>query len=491
VISGAAAHAVQLDGAWIARMLAASEPPEAIAAANDGFAVAMMSTLAASGVRVPEDLTVVGFDDSVNISGDDLGFDDGAPRRTPDPGVDTMSLTTVRAPFQELARRAVEVALAMARGQSVPEFTSVPTELVVRRSCGCLPAESTTEGNWRYQRVVIEKRSQVVRDVGQQLITAPDLAALLDMIPAELSKVGIPGCYLALSESVTPPLDRLRRSSPSNIVATPLYFKDQQLGHILFEVGPRIGWIYPALQEQLSCALQHVLIVERERAASAALEEAHRREERQRIASDLHDSVSQALFSMTLHTRALQLVVEQQGGDPGGGDSRDQVARGLAELRDLTQGALSEMRALIFQLRPDALHEDGLVVAVHRHAAAVAAREGIEIDVVASVNPLPLDERAEIELFRVVQEALHNSVKHSHPTRVEIRLNESADAAGTLVVEIADDGVGFDPDLASSGHLGLRTMRERIERLDGCFSIDTSPMASTTVRAVLPDLLTR
>jgi signal transduction histidine kinase len=225
-------------------------------------------------------------------------------------------------------------------------------------------------------------------------------------------------------------------------------------------------------------------MVERERAAVAAVAEAHRREERQRLASDLHDSVSQALFSMTLHTRALQLAVERQGGDPHG-----QVARGLAELRELTQGALSEMRALIFELRPEALHEDGLVAATRRHAAAVAAREGLDVRVQASDDPLPLDARAETELFRVLQEALHNSVKHAHPGQVDIRFHEPADAPGTLVVEVSDDGTGFEPASPHPGHLGLATMRERIERLGGRLAIDSSPARSTTVRAVLPDLL--
>src|SRR6266508_3314917 len=224
------------------------------------------------------------------------------------------------------------------------------------------------------------------------------------------------------------------------MVATPLYFKDQQLGFVLFELGPRIGWIYAALQEQISTALNRAFLVERERMALAALADAHRREERQRLASELHDSVSQALFSMTLHTRAVQLAVQQQGVDPQG-----QIVRGLAELRELTQGALTEMRALIFQLRPDAL-----------------------------------------------QEALHNSVKHARPSRVDIRLVEPpTDPAGTLVVEVADDGVGFDPDAPHPGHLGLEGMRERARRLGGRLTIDSRPAGSTTVRAVLPDILRR
>lgn len=204
-------------------------------------------------------------------------------------------------------------------------------------------------------------------------------------------------------------------------------------------------------------------------------------EERHRLARELHDSVSQALFSMTLHTRAVELAVQRDGADA---DSR--VVRGLSELRNLTQGALAEMRASIFQLRPEALHEEGLSAAVRKHAAAVATREGLDIRVHAPVDRLPLDERAEEELFRVVQEALHNSVKHAQPGRIDIRLDGHPEEEGALLIEVADDGIGFDPDAPNPGHLGLDSMRERTQRLGGRFTVDSSPTGSTKVRAVLP-----
>ena len=203
-------------------------------------------------------------------------------------------------------------------------------------------------------------------------------------------------------------------------------------------------------------------------------------EERHRLARELHDSVSQALFSMTLHTRAVEMAVRKEGGDPGG-----PVVRGLTELRRLTQGALAEMRAALFALRPGALQEDGLTEAVRKRAAAVAVREGIEIRVHAPEYRLPLDARAEEELFRIVQEAVHNSVKHAESSRIDVRLRVESD---TLVVEVIDDGVGFNTDDEFPGHLGLSGMRERTERLGGGLMIDSSP-GSTTVRAVLPGVV--
>src|SRR5262249_7573634 len=284
-------------------------------------------------------------------------------------------------------------------------------------------------------------------------------------------------------------------------------FKKQQLGFVLFELGPRAGWIYEALQQQLSSALEAALLVEREREVrrelqdeiahradvEAALQRAHdelemrvaartaelarandvlkqqilerqqaqaaqaklevelrqaQKIERERLAAELHDSVTQALFSMTLHTRALQLLVQQQGAD-----SEGKVARGLSELRELTQVALREMRELLFQMRPDTLHDEGLVQVIRRHAASVARRTGTEVTVDAPEDRLPLLEDVEYELLRIVQEALHNGVKHANPTRVAIRLVEPVDAPGTLVVEVADDGTGFAPDVLRPGHM--------------------------------------
>jgi Na+/proline symporter len=209
-------------------------------------------------------------------------------------------------------------------------------------------------------------------------------------------------------------------------------------------------------------------------------------EERHRLARELHDSVSQALFSMTLHTRAVELAVQR-----GGGDFDGRVARGLAHLRSLTQGALAEMRASLFQLRPDALDDEGLASALRKSAETISTQEGLNVRVDAPEARLPLAGRAEEELFRVVQEAVHNSVKHGQPRCIEIRLREDPTLAGTLVVEVADDGAGFDPTATHAGHLGINGMRERTERLGGRLTVESAPGSPTTIRAVLPGILTR
>ncbi len=135
------------------------------------------------------------------------------------------------------------------------------------------------------------------------------------------------------------------------------------------------------------------------------------------------------------------------------------------------------------------LHEEGLTAAVRKHAAAVAAREGLEVRVYAGEDRLPLAEVAEEELLRVVQEAVHNCVKHAHPHHVDIRLAGVAGDPGSLVVEVEDDGIGFEPSAPHPGHLGLDTMRERTERLGGRLVVESST-AGSRIRAVLPGVLT-
>lgn len=266
-------------------------------------------------------------------------------------------------------------------------------------------------------------------------------------------------------------------------VAVPLIARDDVVGALSGVFPP--GWdpseddivFLTAMADYAAVAVDNARLFS-EFESKVALEERHR------LARELHDSVSQALFSMTLHTRALEVEANR-----GGGESQHRLASGLAELRQLIQAALTEMRALIFQLRPDALRQEGLVAAVHKHAAAVAAREGIDVRVRAPEHRMPLSDTAEEELLRVVQEALNNTVKHARASCVDIRVEELGDDPTALVVEVADDGHGFDPLIPHPGHLGLHSMRERVERLGGRLTVGSAPGTSTTIRAVLPGAL--
>jgi len=206
-------------------------------------------------------------------------------------------------------------------------------------------------------------------------------------------------------------------------------------------------------------------------------------EERAQLARELHDSVTQALFSMTLHARAAQLALEREG-HPEDARAHSQLGQSIEQLLDLTRGALAKMRALIFELRPGALGEEGLAEALRKHIAAVSAREGLAIDVEAPVERLGLDAVAEEHLYRLCQEALHNIVKHAGASRVVIRLGN--DGRGNLVLEIIDNGAGFDVDAVPPGHLGLNTTADRARQVAGSLEIVSAPGHGTTVRATIP-----
>ena len=224
--------------------------------------------------------------------------------------------------------------------------------------------------------------------------------------------------------------------------------------------------------DQLSVAISNARHFEATQ-QTAALEERHR------IARDLHDSVSQSLFSLTLHARTAELALARMGLDP---DS--ELGRPLQRVSELTRGALAEMRALIFELRPGALAEEGLGAALSKHSAAVTAREGLEISVQVPEGRLPLAVEQEEHLYRLAQEALHNAVKHAQAKHAWVEL---AASDGEVVLTVRDDGVGFEPAEPRPGHFGLETMRERADRIGAELCLESAPGAGTKVRVQVPE----
>jgi signal transduction histidine kinase len=227
-----------------------------------------------------------------------------------------------------------------------------------------------------------------------------------------------------------------------------------------------------AMADQAALAVQNsVLFAEQAESVGTA--------ERQRLARELHDSVSQALFSMTMHARTAERRLAPLGAEAD--PARAEVAR----LQELTKGALAEMRALIFELRPDALAEEGLGAALGKQAAAVAAREQVLIDVVAPAHRLPLPADAEEHLYRIALEAMNNAVKHARPRRIDIDVSQDVDE-GTVHLRVADDGIGFDTSEEHLGHLGLGTMRERATALGGSLTVSSQRGVGTQVSVVVP-----
>ena len=141
------------------------------------------------------------------------------------------------------------------------------------------------------------------------------------------------------------------------------------------------------------------------------------------------------------------------------------------------------MRALIFEMRPEALAAEGLVAALHRQAAALAARSGLSITVTGPPERLPLAPEAEEHLYRLTLEAMNNAVKHAGAGELAVCVTLSGDL---LEVTVSDDGCGFDPADPRPGHLGLHTMRERAEAVGGSLELQAQPSAGTIVRCRVP-----
>jgi signal transduction histidine kinase len=221
---------------------------------------------------------------------------------------------------------------------------------------------------------------------------------------------------------------------------------------------------------------------DRER-ASRELAEARRREgerameERRRIARDLHDSVSQALFSTVLHARTAQKVLVHEGGNPSG-----HVGCSLAAIADLTMSVQSELRALISELNPD-LVNDGLVAALARHASGVRASDGLTIDVRGPGPRLAVSELVETQLFAIGREALVNVQKHAGASAAHVRVEAER---GQVVVEVRDNGRGFDPAAEHPGHFGLDFMRSRAAEIGAGIAIKSAPGSGTLVRVCVP-----
>lgn len=194
--------------------------------------------------------------------------------------------------------------------------------------------------------------------------------------------------------------------------------------------------------------------------------------ERRRLARELHDETGQALTSILLGLRPLEEALA------------DHPARAaLAELREHVVLALQDVRRLAVELRPKVLDDFGLVAALERLAETFAEQTGIDVDFHSALGEARLSSEVETALFRVVQEALTNIVKHARATRISISV---ARRDSTVAAVIEDDGSGFDLATARSGGIGLVGMRERLALLDGRLAIESSEQAGTTIVAEVP-----
>lgn len=248
----------------------------------------------------------------------------------------------------------------------------------------------------------------------------------------------------------------------------PLQTPDTKLG-VLVIVGPEGGRfgeaqiaLFQSIADQLSIAIENArLFAQGEQAAVAA--------ERNRLARDLHDAVTQTLFSAGMIAEVLPKIWER---------NPDEGHRRLEELRQLTRGALSEMRTLLVELRPAALTDTDLgdLLGHQVNAFIARARIPVEYDRDCSHNP-PVEIKE--AFYRIAQEAFNNIARHAEAGRVRVAL---ACAAGRAELTIEDDGVGFDVDAHDHEGLGLGIMRERARSVDARLEIHSRPRQGTRLR---------
>jgi signal transduction histidine kinase/DNA-binding LacI/PurR family transcriptional regulator/CheY-like chemotaxis protein len=674
-------------------LLATGARPSALAAANDDYAIGVLSALEDHGVRSPDEVAVVGYDDSINVRANDVAYgfhstaDTALGRRPVKVSAGTLDLTTVRAPMREMAWQAIENVVALIRGDEVPQQMIVPATLVIRRSCGCLPIaaphdagpelmrinladsilsamnahwshlpvgwnvrlaaaftaamtgvetdvleqldecvrlhlrEDHTVDEWRrvvdvlhreavagaddgfrgrlaalhsemqtvlhaaadrsawYRQTLEEKRDQIVREVGQRLITASDVDHLAATMAEELPKVGISRCYVAGhvdpgdaaltcarllfgledGQAITVPddsavfasrdlvpADRLRTAEPASYVMAPLNFAAHQLGFALFGVGPRTGWIYEAVQEQIASALQSATMIDRERRALAAVEEARAELER-RVAertAELADANADLTRQIAERHRAEQMQRALEGqlrqaqkmeaiGRLAGGVAHDfnnllvvingnsegmlkriasdhELRDEIDDIRHAGERAANLTRQLLAFSRQQVLHPRQLdlnrVISDVRNMLGRMIGEDIKLRTeLAESLPLVWADEGQLEqiIFNVAvnaRDAMPDGGELTMATAaVELSAEESARPGDYVCLRITDTGIGmeeevqarlFEPFFTTKPQgkgtgLGLATVFGIVQQSGGQIQVRSAPHQGTTFEIYL------
>lgn len=252
------------------------------------------------------------------------------------------------------------------------------------------------------------------------------------------------------------------------LLAVPMIAREEIYGEMVLFYPEHHDFVAEEIQLVVAVCDQAALAIENARLRAQAAQTAVAAE-RSRLARDLHDAVTQTLFSASLIAEVLPRLWERD---------RDEGMRRLSDLRQLTRGALAEMRTLLLELRPATLTEVELRDLLRQLSEALAgrARIPVNLDVKGKACALPPD--AQIVFYRVAQEALNNVFKHSQATEVFVSLEYQP---ATVMLTVRDNGRGFDPAAVSAERLGLNIMRERAESVGATFAVSALPERGTRV----------
>jgi signal transduction histidine kinase len=257
--------------------------------------------------------------------------------------------------------------------------------------------------------------------------------------------------------------------------ALPLKFRDDVLGVLRvdhqapgFFTDERIR-LLNAVCSQAALAMRHAQLLARERDVAVVAE-------RNRIARDLHDAVSQTLFAANLLAGSLRQSVQRIEGEAGAA-----LAEQVTTLERLNQSALAEMRLLMFELRPDALEQVPLAELLRQGVAAMAGRGEVAVELQLAEHD-PLSPATRVQVWRIAQEALSNLARHSAATQAVVEWKVDGQRAE---LRIADDGRGFDPAQPVPGHFGLENMRTRAAEIGAELTLHSQPGEGTEVKLIL------
>ncbi len=561
-----------------ARLLSSRRPFDALVCMNDSMALGAMEILRKAGIRVPEDVSVVGFD----------GIEEGETVSPP--------LTTVLQPLGQLGAAAADVLLdLMETGKSQDRVLGCTP--VIRQSCGCpprrgydpglheVPADATPAqqaaisdlmecagkadangfiarlssalsetvlaggdpGAWRQyisvirrsqalpedlfefamvvvgkaetrlqaaRRVAAEERLATLRSISSSLAGAFEMPLMLSRLDSGLERLGIGGCYLALFETGkdagwsrlvmaprgSPPAGalpargirfRTERLLPPRAgvawrdavwVLEPLVFQTEPLGYILLPLSVPQPAVYDTLRQQVSSALKGALLLDQVRSHERRLEaEVDRRTEEltqanseltseierrmrlenevleisnrtmQRIGQDLHDDLCQHLAGIAMYASVLR----------GGLSSVDSAAvASIEQIGNLLADSIARAKQIARGLYPAGLEEHGLAAAVEELVEAARRSHTASIDLRVSPEFRLTDTDRALQVYRILQEALSNALKHSGSDRIEVRLGGEDGWPRVLIAEVTDYGKGLPQRVTGDG-MGLRIMRYR------------------------------
>ena len=483
---------------------------DAIVSANDHMAIGAMAALVERGLSVPRDVSVTGFDDT-----EDSRF--SSPR-----------LTTLRQPATRLGALAVR---KLARQLGLVEGGTeerLGVDFVRRESCGCAAGSAAVEADpsqLAARGLLAEKRAAVLGEIEASLVSSFSLEDILGEIARGSRELGVSSCWLALFESAEGSLDwsrlflaaddrGLRILSPRGMrfrtaelvpgglpasskayVCVSLRFGDDRLGYLIFTADSTDRRMYESFRDQVSGAIKGAMLMAAERdrerelerkvavrtkelqAANARLVEemaVRRRLEGElleisnrimgSIGRDIHDNLCQDIAGLGIMAAVLQGKLLRAGlGEEAA--AAEAIARGAGETAGKAKG-------MARGLYPAELEAHGLVAAVENLLRSSPAREGLSIELEVSEGFALRDSERALQLFRIVQEALANALRHSGAKAIEVGLRMDRE---TVMVEVVDDGRGMPEGSLEEGGMGMQIMRYRASVIGGEFRVRSRP----------------